>query len=87
MNSPGFEDSVMARSVYVSIYRRRWGCAAALEHARLRLARRTFVPGTTGAREAATDAGTFDPGDFADVCANAAEQFGGPPHGQAQRAG
>ena len=39
----GSPSALAARALYISIYRRRWGCEAALQGARLRLARSYLV--------------------------------------------
>ena len=41
----GAKSLLAARAQYTATYRRRWGCAAALQGARLRIARRTLVEG------------------------------------------
>ena len=73
-----------ARAAYITVLRRRWGCAAALHGARLRLARAYLVGGDDGdAGSGAPTAGTgFDFGDAARMGAEFATRLGGAPAGQ-----
>ena len=73
-----------ARAAYITVLRRRWGCAAALHGARLRLARAYLVGGDDGdAGGGAPAAGTgFDFGDAARMGAEFATRLGGAPAGQ-----
>jgi hypothetical protein len=81
----GARTPTAARSSFVSIYRRRWGCAAALGNARLRVLRAGAV---VGARDRAPPdtPGTFDPTDPADLAAFTAHVEGGQPAGQGRGA-
>ena len=80
--------ALAARALYISIYRRRWGCEAALQGARLRLARSYLVGSQAQAGGAAfgdsADAfgAGFDPSREADVAAAGAPTLGGVPAGQ-----
>ena len=84
----GSPSALAARALYISIYRRRWGCEAALQGARLRLARSYLVGSQAQAGGAAfgdsADAfgAGFDPSREADVAAAGAPTLGGVPAGQ-----
>ena len=80
----GAASSLAARSVFVAIYRRRWGCAAALQGARMRLARACHARSGPGPGAGGDDGGTcgFDPGDHAAFAGAAAPIHGGFPAGQ-----
>ena len=81
----GATSALAARSTFMAIYRRRWGCAAALQGARLRLARACHArtgPGP-GAGGDEGDTCGFDPrGDHAAFAGAAAPIHGGFPAGQ-----
>ena len=72
---------------HFNVYRRRWGCAAAVQLGRLKVARASYVTG--GAAEAALDAepGGFDPRDHVHFDSAAAPTVAGAPAGQGRRTG
>ena len=85
----GSPSALAARALYISIYRRRWGCEAALEGAWLRLARSCLVGCAAAAAGGAASGGSadafgagFDPSREADVAAAGAPTLGGMPAGQ-----
>ena len=83
----GARSASAARSVFTTIYRRRWGCEAALQGARMRLSRGYLVGGRGAADTAAAggDGGLgsgWSPGDHAAFAAAAAPVLGGFPAGQ-----
>ena len=84
----GSPSALAARALYISIYRRRWGCEAALQGARLRLAR-SYLVGSAAAAGGAASGGSADafgagfaPSREADVAAAGAPTLGGMPAGQ-----
>ena len=74
----GASSARAALSVYMATYRRRWGCAAALEGARLRVARSGLVEGSTAQ---AMPTG-FDPSSHAHFTHAQVPLQRGPPQGQ-----
>ena len=78
----GATSVLTAEAAYMASYRREWGCEAAWAHARLRIARITYVTGDTPAP--APGAGGFDPSDHAAFAQAADYAFGGLPQGQAR---
>ena len=72
-----------AQSVYTAIYRRRWGCEAALQGARMKLSRGYLVSGVNdGGAPRGGGRPTFDPRDPDHFAAAASPVLRGTPAGQ-----
>ena len=71
-----------AQSVYMSVYRRRWGAKFALQGARMRIARAYLVTGQAEPAPRDPRGGGFDPGDAAAFAAASAPSLPGVPQGQ-----
>ena len=72
-----------AQSVYTAIYRRRWGCEAALQGARMKLSRGYLVGGVNdGGAPRGGGRPTFDPRDPDHFAAAASPVLRGTPAGQ-----
>ena len=81
----GAPSLLAARAAYASTLRRRWGCEAALQGARLRLSRAYLVTGAGDAPAAGRPAAAhaaFDFGSEADLAAATTPVHGGMPAGQ-----
>ena len=81
----GAPSLLAARAAYASTLRRRWGCEAALQGARLRLSRAYLVAGVGDAPAAGRPAAAhaaFDFGSEADLAAATTPVHGGMPAGQ-----
>ena len=76
----GASSPTAALSRYVSMYRRRWGCAVAVGAARLRVRRAYLVEGPRATR--VEDSPGFDPSDPAHLDAAGRHVEGGHPAGQ-----
>ena len=76
----GASSAAAALSRYVSMYRRRWGCAAAVGAAHLRVRRAHLVSGQRTTRAEGTPG--FDPGNPAHLDAAGRPVEGGHPAGQ-----
>lgn len=82
----GGASQVAARARYLGLYRQRWGCAAALSGARLRISRVTYVTDAAPAEARTGGASTFDPASHEHVLSATAPRVGGSPAGQGPRA-
>ena len=69
-------------SVYMSVYRRRWGAEFALQGARMRIARAYLATGQAEPAPRDLRGGGFDPGDAAAFAAASAPSLPGVPQGQ-----
>ena len=69
------------------MYRRRWGCTAALQVARLKVARASYVTGRAVDAALDEEPGGFDPRDHVQFDAAAAPTVAGAPAGQGRRGG
>ena len=78
----GATSATAAQSVYMSVYRRRWGAEFALQGARMRIARAYLVTGQAEPAPRDPRGGGFDPGDAAAFAAASAPSLPGVPQGQ-----
>ena len=78
----GATSATAAQSVYMSVYRRRWGAEFALQGARMRIARAYLVAGQAEPAPRDPRGGGFDPGDAAAFAAASAPSLPGVPQGQ-----
>ena len=78
----GATSATAAQSVYMSVYRRRWGAEFALQGARMRIARAYLVTGQAELAPRDPRGGGFDPGDAAAFAAASAPSLPGVPQGQ-----
>ena len=73
----GATSATAAQSVYMSVYRRRWGAEFALQGARMRIARAYLVTGQAEPAPRDPRGGGFDPGDAAAFAAASAPSLPG----------
>ena len=82
LRDAGATSATAAQSVYMSVYRRRWGAEFALQGARMRIARAYLVTGQAEPAPRDPRGGGFDPGDAAAFAAASAPSLPGVPQGQ-----